>query len=491
MAAAMPWLSLLVLLPLAGALLVLFCSGEGAARRLSLGVALAELLVALVVLMNFDASGSDGFQLVEEHAWIAGLNVYYRLGIDGLSVLFLPVTALLGVMAILASWHQGQRLPGFYFAMLLALLGTIMGVFLALDTILFFLFWELTLPPLYFLISLWGCGPGRRLAAMKYIMTMMFGGIPLLFAFILLAGSQGGDELVFSLPVLLETAPEASLQPLLLLLLVLGFAPKTPLFPFHTWMPAVAMESPAQLTALLVGLKLGAFGILRLALPLAPAAAADYAWVLGTAGAVTLVYAAFVAIQQSNLRRMLAYASISHVGLVVIGISALNAQGIQGAIFQLLNFSMIAGSLMLICSFLQDRTGSNELVSLGGLAGEMPRMAGLFFLFALASLGLPGTSGFAAEILLVIGALELHYSLGLVALFTMIVGAAYVLTHARKTFWGPPTDAGRQPHADISTRELLVLVPPAVFILVFGLFPGLVIDIIRQSSMDWLAIFNL
>jgi NADH-quinone oxidoreductase subunit M len=329
---------------------------------------------------------------------------------------------------------------------------------------------------------------------MKYTMYMMFGGIPLLFAIILLAlnaGNGTGDtgDMVFSLPQLLQSPPESALQGLVFFLLVLGFAVKAPLFPFHTWLPTVAMEAPAQVTAILVGLKLGVFGLLRFALPLAPEAAVEYAWVLGFMGALTLVYAAFIALQQSNLRRMLAYASISHVGLVVIGIAALNIQGIQGAIFQLLNFTMVASGLMFLCGFLQQRTGSTDLVSLGGMAGDMPRMTTLFFILALASIGLPGTSGFAAELLLIISAFNLHFSYGLLALLAIILGAAYLLTHARRTFWGPLSTQERLPYADLKVEELLILLPACAFVLVLGLFPNLVLDLIADAAQGWLAGF--
>jgi NADH-quinone oxidoreductase subunit M len=481
---------LLVFLPLAGAVMSLCSRTQHFARRIALVTALLETLLAIVVLALFQ-SDVGGFQMLEQHAWIPDLGIQYLLGVDGIAVLFLPVTAMLAVLAILASWHQVTHLCSFYYAMLLALVGITMGVFLALDTMLFFLFWELTLPPIYFLISLWGGGTQRRMAGMKYTMYMMFGGVALLFAFILLAqqaGAQSG-ELVFSLPQLQQTPVAVGSQSLIFALLVLGFAVKAPLFPFHTWLPTVAMESPAQITALLVGLKLGAFGLLRFALPLAPAAAAEYSWLLGLLGAVTLIYAAFIALHQSNLRRMLAYASISHVGLVVIGIAALNLQGIQGAVFQLLNFTMIASGLMFLGGFLQQRTGTTELISLGSLAGDMPRLTALFFILGLASIGLPGTSGFAAELLLILGAFKLHFSVGLVVLVSIVIGAAYLLYHARGIFWGPGIQTERAPYADLKQEELLILLPACVFVLVLGLFPNLVLNTIAGAAEDWLALF--
>lgn len=486
---SIPWLSLLIFLPLAGAAATLCSRSRRMARWIALVTALLETLLAFIVLWHFVKESGSNYQLLEQIPWIPDLNIQYMLGVDGISVLFLPVTAILALLSIIASWHHVSRLCSFYYAMLLSLIGITMGIFLALDTILFFLFWELTLPPIYFLISLWGVGTQRRMAGMKYTMYMMFGGVSLLFAFILLAQQAGTEEFVFSLPQLLQAPVPAENQTLIFCLLVLGFAVKAPLFPFHTWLPTVAMESPAQITALLVGLKLGAYGLLRFAFPLAPAAAAEYAWILGVLGAFTMIYTALIALQQSNLRRMLAYASISHVGLVVIGIASLNQQGIQGAVFQLLNFTMIASGLMFLSSFLQQRTGSTELVGLGSLAGDMPCMTALFFLLGMASIGLPGTSGFAAELLLIISAFELHFSIGLVTLVSIILGAAYLLFHARRVFWGPVSETERQPMPDLKGEELFVLLPACLFVVLLGLFPNPVLSLIEDSSQAWLALF--
>lgn len=488
------WLSLLVFLPLAGAIASLCCPTRRLTRIVALTTAILEFLLSLVVLNLFDPEAEGQFQLMEQTQWIPDLNIQYVLGVDGISILFLPTTALLGILAVLASWHHVTRLCGFFYAMLLALIGVTMGVFLALDTILFFLFWELTLPPIYFLISLWGNGSQRRTAAMKYTMYMMFGGVALLFAFILLArmaaSESGTGQLVFSFPALLESAPYTSSQSLVFLLLVLGFAVKAPLFPFHTWLPTVSLESPAQLTALLVGLKLGVFGLLRYAFPLAPEAAASHAWLIGLLGAVTMVYAAFIAIRQSNLRRMLAYASISHVGLVVIGIAALNLQGIQGAVFQLLNFTLIASGLMFLSGFLLQRTGSTEMTDLGNLADGMPRMATVFFLLGFASIGIPGTSGFAAEILLLFSAFDFHFSFGLAALLTIVLGAFYLLDHARQVFWGPESQNRHAAYSDLKPDELLIVLPASLFVIILGLAPGLILDMTSNAAEYWLSLFR-
>ena len=489
----LPILSMVIALPILGAIAIGVIQNIGLAKKVALLIAGLELIATLVVVQWFDSANS-GFQLVERHAWIPSLNIDFLIGIDGISVLFLPMSALLTLVAIIASWNSVQHLTRFHFALLLIMEGGTMGVFVALDMMLFFLFWELILPPIFFLIGLWGAGPQRRGAAMKYMLYMLFSGVPLLFALIMLgvnhAMQTGGSiphDLSFSFPVLLKTHISNDLQVIIFLLLLTGFAVKAPLAPFHTWLPTTAVEGPTQLTALLIGLKLGAFGILRFAMPLTPHASVEYAWILGIFGAVTFIYAAMIALQQTNLRRLLAYASISHVGLVIVGIATLNMQGVQGAIFQLLNFSMIASCLMLIAGFIQHRIGSTEIIHLGGLAKVMPRLTSFFFLFAIASMGIPGTSGFPAELLLIIGALNAHPGLGVAALLGAILGAAYMLSFMRRTFFGPVVNTRLNQIQDLRAREFGLLCIPALLVLFFGFFPDLVLDINKTAAESWLS----
>jgi NADH-quinone oxidoreductase subunit M len=488
-----PILSIVIALPVLGAIAIGAIQSIGLAKRVALLIAGLELIATLVVVQWFDSANGD-FQLIERHAWIPSLNIDFLIGIDGISVLFLPMSALLTLVAIIASWNSVQHLTRFHFALLLIIEGGTMGVFFALDMMLFFLFWELILPPIFFLIGLWGAGPQRRGAAMKYMLYMLFSGVPLLFALIMLgvnhAMQTGGSiphDLSFSFPVLLKTPVSNDLQVIIFLLLLTGFAVKAPLAPFHTWLPTTAVEAPTQLTALLIGLKLGAYGILRFAMPLTPHASVEYAWVLGIFGAVTFIYAAMIALQQTNLRRLLAYASISHVGLVIVGIATLNMQGIQGAIFQLLNFSMIASCLMLIAGFIQHRIGSTEIIHLGGIAKVMPRLTSFFFLFAIASMGIPGTSGFPAELLLIIGALNAHPGLGVAALLGAILGAAYMLSFMRRTFFGPVVNTRLSQIQDLRAREFGLLCIPALLVLFFGFFPDLVLDINKIAAESWLS----
>lgn len=489
-----PLLSFTILLPLLGAIITGITCNINLAKKITLIIASLELVLTLIALFLFNPSDGNHFQLVEHYAWIPNLNIEYLIGIDGISVLFLPMSALLTVIAIIASWNSVQHQQRFHFALLLALEGVTIGVFLALDTILFFLFWELTLPPIFFLISLWGIGPERRTAAMKYTLFMLAGGVPLLFAVIILAINHANDvggtlsqNLSFSLPLLLETKLPDNLQPIVFTLFLLGFSVKAPFFPFHTWLPSVAMEGPTQLTSLLLGLKLGIYGILRFAIPLAPSAAVEYSWALGILGAITLIYAGLIALQQTNLRRLLAYASISHVGLIIIGISSLTIQGIQGAIFQLVNFTLISSSLMLIAGFIQHRLGSTEIRHLSGLAKVMPRLITFYFFFVLASIGLPGTSGFPAELLLIFGALTAHHSLGFTALAGAILSAAYMLSFTRKAFFGPITQNAINKIQDLRPRELAILCIPALLILVLGFSPNTLLETNQVAAEAWIS----
>jgi NADH-quinone oxidoreductase subunit M len=488
-----PLLSLLLLSLPVGALLIWLVPDTGKARWIALATLVVDLLLSLNIGLRFDPAVA-GFQLVDQASWIPSLNVHYRLGVDGISVLFLPLTVLLMLGVVAASWNTVRSLPRLYYSLLLFLESVTLGVFCALDTVLFFLFWELTLVPLYFLISLWGIGPDRRYAAVKYTLFMLVGGVPLLFAFLLLAFNHadfsGGTlpgTLGFDYTELLGTPLPDSTETIIFLLLLAGFAVKTPVFPVHTWLPVVAMEGPVAVAALMTGLKLGAYGLIRFAVPLAPGAALEFHWLLAGLGVIGVVYGATAAIAQTNLRRMLAYASISHVGLVLLGIASFSLQGVQGAVFQLLNFTVVAGGLFLLTGFLHQRMGSTDLISLGGVARSMPLLAAFFFVFALAFLGVPGTAGFPAEFLILIGTLESHTGAGLAALFGMVLAAAYVLDGYRRTFYGPVGNSVVAEAVDLRRRELLVAVVFTALILLAGLYPAMVLDATREAAVLWVG----
>jgi NADH-quinone oxidoreductase subunit M len=490
---AVPLLSLLLLTLPVGAALIWLVPQRRWARWIALAATLADLAVSLLVLACFDAR-DPGFQLVERRPWMPTLNVHYAVGVDGISVLFLPLAALLFIGVILGSWTQVRTMQRLYFTLLLLLESATLGIFLSLDTMLFFLFWELSLVPLFFLVSLWGVGANRRYAATKYSLLMLVGGVPLLFAFLVLAfnhaalsglGIPGG--LSFDYQTLLGTPLPDHLELLVFVLLVLGFGVKTPLFPLHTWLPLVAAEGPVGVAALMTGLKLGAYGLIRFLVPLAPGAASKLQWLLIGLGVIGLLYGALAALAQTNLRRMLAFGSLSHAGLVVLGIATLNLSGIQGALFQLLNFTMVAGGLFLLTGFIHHRTGSTEAASLGGLARTMPLLTGFFLLLGLASFGLPGTSGFPAELLLILGALEAHTGAGLAALLSTVLGAAYFLGLYRRAFLGPVANPVVAESKDLRPKELTVALGLTLLVLLPGIYPQGVLDLTRAATMAWLA----
>ncbi len=487
-----PLLSLLLLTPALGALLLWALPARGA-RWVALVSGVLTLGLGVAVLVAFDPA-QGAFQLLERGRWIPTINAQYLLGVDGISVLFPPLTALLGLGVVLTSWNSVTSMTRLYYALLLFLQSATLGIFCALDLILFFLFWELTLIPLYFLISLWGVGPNRRFAAVNYTLFMLAGGIPLLFGFVLLgfnhaevAGLAVPPGLSWDYRELLATPLPNGVETAVFLLLLLGFGVKTPLFPLHTWLPVVGTEGPAAVTALMTGLKVGAYGLLRFAVGLAPGAAQELHWLLAGLGVIGVLYGALVALAQTNLRRMLAYSSLSHVGLVVLGIASLNLQGLQGALFQLWNFVVVSGGLFLLTGMLRQRTGSTDLVSLGGGARTMPLLASFFFLFGLASLGIPGTNGFPAELLILLSVLGTHLGAGLAALAGLVVGAAYFLKLYRGAFLGPLRRPAVAAAPDLKPRELLVALTLALVVLVTGLYPQGVLDISRAASERWVA----
>lgn len=475
-----PLLSLILALPLGAALALCFLP-ERHARWLALGSMLLTLLMSGLVLAGFTPDGPR-YQWLEEHLWIAGLGIHYRVGVDGLSVLFLPSTALLFLGTLCAHWQRASEAPRLHWGLLLLLQTALLGVFCALDSLLFFLFWELTLPPLYFLLGRFGCNGEAARAAPRYALIMLASGIPLLFA-ILLAAS-GDPAAGFDITRQQGEGLSFGQQQAVFLLFLLAFAVKVPLFPFHTWLPQFALAAPGSLTALLMGLKIGVYGLYRLAIPFAPAAAQDLHWLLAGLGTVSLLYGAVGLLAQTNLRVGLAYLGMSHVGFAIIGLSAFSAQGVHGAASLLLSFAVASGGAYLLLEFLRQRTGSNDVGDLGGLAGALPRLSAGLLVCGLAGLGFPGASSFPGEFLLLLAVLESHTGAGMAALFGLGIAAAGFLALYRRAFFGPPR------HADGTLRDLLPreqLVLAVIIVLAFGigLYPAPWLDILRPAAEQW------
>ena len=478
----LPLLSLLVFTPLAGALALWLLPARAARSVAALAMGLT-LLIATAVLFIYDPAGPR-FQLVERAGWIASLNVDYRVGIDGLSVLFFPSTALLFLGSLVASWNRVQAAaPRLHYSLLLLLMTSMLGIFAALDTVLFFVFWELSLLPLYFLLGRWGVAADSPAVAGRYFLIMLAGGIPLLLAFVVLATSQAVPT--FDLMLLLQRPLPHATQTAVFLLCLAGFAVKVPLVPLHTWLPQFSLAAPGSLTALLVGLKVGVYGLIRFAIPLAPDVAQELHWLLAGLGTLSLIYGAVGILGQTNLRVGLAYASICHVGLAILGLAALSAQGVQGAVSLLLSFSVATGGGFLLLEFLRQRTGSTDINALGGAAKTMPLLATGYLICGLAGVGMPGTSSFPGEFMLILAALRSHTGAGMAALFGLSIAAGAFLALYRKAFFGPTTRPDVAQAEDLRPREWVVLVALIAMVVVIGIYPGPWIDIVRPAAEAW------
>lgn len=488
------------MLPLTGALLTALVRPARWAQGVALISATSTLLWSLLIVYAFDPSDAK-FQLVDSAAWIASLRIHYLVGVDGLSVLFLPATALLFGAAVIADWRanparwlattgSSEQIPNVsprvHLALLLLLEAATLGVFCALDTVLFFSCWEFTLPPLYFLVSLGGQGSGRQAAAVRYFLVMLAGGVPLLFGFLSAAFGHGGAP-IFDLPRLLATPLPESAQTAAFLLLLIGFGVKVPLVSLHTWLPSIALGAPAAVTALLVGLKLGVYGLIRFAIPLAPLAARELHWLLAGFGTLAMLYGATAALAQSNLRSVLAYSSLAHVGLVLLGLASFSVSALQGAVLHLLNFSLATGGSFLVLSFLWRRTETHDVAQLGGLVVPLPYLTGFFLFFGLAGIGLPGTSGFPGELLIIVAALHDHTGAGLAALFATVLGAAALLAPFRTAFLGPIRNPEIKAAEDLLLREQAVVCLFSALILAVGWHPSPWLEMMRPAAEAWVA----
>ena len=473
-------LTLLIALPALAAILVALLPAH-LGRWLQLGATVGGLGLAIYVAGCFDPMVA-GYQWRDEAPWLPAIGAAWRVGVDGLSVLFLPVTELVFAAVLALDRTAGQRERA---VLLLLLKAATLGIFVALDALLFFLFWELTLVPLYFLLARHGLGHRAPEAALQYVLTMLLAGVPLLMAFVL-RGTLG-EHLDFNLEHWQANPPDIATQRTFFLLLLAGFACKVPLFPLHSWLPALAREGGAGTLATLVGLKLGAYAILRLAIPLAPEAAASFHWLIAALGAGTMIFGALAALAQTNLRALLAYASLSHVGLVVLALASLNADGARGATLQLLNFALTSSIVFLLAGTLQQRLLTTEVGQLGGVAGPMPRLAALFILFTFAGFGMPGTSGFPAELTMLFAIFDRHAGAALAALATAGIGAAAALGLIRRAFFGPPGHPALPRCQDLDPREWRVALVFALLVLGIGFFPGPLHDFLSIASQEWSA----
>jgi NADH-quinone oxidoreductase subunit M len=484
-----PILTILTFLPLAGAMVIwLFQEDEDLIRKSAFAVAGLEFFIAVLLMWHFTPNSAQ-IQFAERASWIPAIGVGYHLGVDGISVLFIPLTAFLTVLIMVYSWDRERTLLKPYLMALLGLEGTMVGVFAALDLILFFFFWELMLVPSYFLIKLWGTGPQRQYAALKYVLYTLSGSVLMLVGLVLLnlnyhatAVTHRTEPLYsFDFIELLTVPVPPEKQALIFFLMFFGFAFKAPVFPFHTWMPTALVEGPIVMSVILAGVKLGTYGFIRFTIPLLPEASKDWLWLMAGLGLAAIIYGALIALVQTDFRRLLAYSSISHLGFVMLGLFALNFQGLQGSLLQMINLGFSTAGLFFLVGFLHHRTGSADLSAYGGLARHVPLLATFVLILGLASIGLPGTNGFVGEFLILLGAFRAHWALAAVGVLGVILGAAYFLWYYERAFFGPVGRLPLKPLQDLRPREWGIAVALSVMVLWIGLYPAPFLNMINGS----------
>lgn len=485
-------LSSILLIPLVGALIAAVLKKESVTAIKSTGLAFSLLAFAASVWLFIHFDGRNpGMQFVEKYSWISSLDVSYHLGVDGIALLLVVLTTFLTPIALLASWDSiTDRLKGFVVAMLLLEVGTL-GVFMALDLFLFYVFWEFMLIPMYLIIGIWG-GAERVYAAIKFFLYTMAGSLLMLVAIIWLGSyaARVGGHFTTNLLTLYTIAPSIpmTIQSWMFLAFTLSFAIKVPLFPLHTWLPDAHVQAPTAGSVILAGvlLKMGTYGLVRFSLPLFPFATFEFLPYIAVLGIIGIVYGALVSMVQPDLKKLVAYSSVSHLGFVVLGIFALTEEGMQGSVIQMVNHGLSTGALFLLVGMIYDRRHTRMIKDFGGIARVMPVFATFFMIVALSSAGLPGLNGFVGEFLILLGTFKSQV-LGspwyaIVAALGVVFAAVYLLWSYQRVFFGTVDNPENEKLADLSLREWMVLVPVVVFIVWIGFFPGTFLEKSAASS---------
>jgi NADH-quinone oxidoreductase subunit M len=474
-----PIVSSLIALPVAGALLLLFLKDDDASRTTALRVALvvSALVFAEALLMwwRFDPASAE-FQFAEHRAWIPDFGISYAVGVDGISLFLVVLTAFLTPLALLGSWESVRQKTRAFCMLVLLLESAMIGVFVSLDLFLFYVFWDAMLIPMYFLIGIWGY-ERRIYASVKFLLYTMAGSVLMLVAIIALASLNGSGAGHFNFDLVSMYSLDVPPRPQFWFFLAFAtaFAIKVPLFPFHTWLPDAHVEAPTAGSVILAGvlLKMGTYGFVRFAFPLFPLAATFFAPFLATLAVVGIVYGALVAMVQPDLKKLVAYSSVSHLGFVVLGIAALNTQGVQGAVYQMLNHGVSTGGLFLLVGMLSDRRHTRLISEFGGLKAVMPWLVGLFLIVTLASIGLPGLNGFVGEFLILLGAFRWDPRFASIAATGVILSAVYMLWMFQRVNYGPVTNEENRSLSDLGSREWGILVPIVLAIVLMGVVPNL------------------
>jgi NADH-quinone oxidoreductase subunit M len=480
MSSAFPILSAAIWIPIIAGAFVLAVGNDrnaGVVRAVSLAGALLGLLATLPLFLDFDRASAD-MQFVEQVPWIAQFSANYHLGVDGISVWFPLLTAFITVIVVIAGWEVIEDKVAQYMASFLILSGLMIGVFCALDGLLFYVFFEATLIPMYIIVGIWG-GPNRVYAAFKFFLYTLAGSLLTLIAIIYLYLKSGSFEILDWHKVAL-TLDE---QILLFLAFLAAFAVKVPMWPVHTWLPDAHVEAPTGGSVVLAAimLKLGAYGFLRFSMPIAPDASNALAWLIITMSLVAVVYIGFVALVQTDMKKLVAYSSIAHMGFVTLGFFIFNQLGVQGAIVQMISHGFVSGAMFLCIGVMYDRVHSRNIADYGGVANTMPKFAALFMLFAMANSGLPATSGFVGEFFVILGAVGYNFWIAMIAATTLILGAAYSLWMYKRVVFGSVDNANVAGLQDLNRREFWMLAVMAVAVLLMGIYPKPVTDMTDAS----------
>ncbi len=486
MSAGLPLLSLVIWVPIAAGVAVLATGGDrnaGLARVFALIGALAGFVVSLPLYTQFDNLQS-GMQFVEISPWIETFKITYHLGVDGISVLFILLTSFTTVLVVIAGWKVIEKRVAQYMAAFLFMSGLMNGVFAALDSILFYVFWEAMLIPMFLIVGIWG-GPNRVYAAVKFFLYTLLGSLLMLVAFIYLYTKGGTFEILdfHRLPLNMTE------QILIFFAFFMAFAVKVPMWPVHTWLPDAHVEAPTGGSVVLAAimLKLGAYGFLRFSLPIVPDASHALSGFMITLSLIAVVYIGLVALAQSDMKKLIAYSSISHMGFVTLGFFIFNAYGVEGALVQMISHGFISAALFLCVGVLYDRMHSRMIADYGGVANRMPIFAAFFVLFAMANSGLPATSGFVGEFMVIMGAVKVNFWYAFLAAATLIFGAAYTLWMVKRVVFGAVANDHVEHLKDVSPREFLVLGLLAVAVLGMGLYPLPFTEVMHQSVNNLLS----
>jgi NADH-quinone oxidoreductase subunit M len=479
--ASWPVLSVTIFLPLAGALLIALLRGDDEptkrnARWIALWTTLVTLAVSLVLLLHFDPSSAE-FQFLERRPWLAG-TINYEVGVDGISLPFVILTTALLPICILASWKSVQYRVKEYMIAFLVLETMMVGTFAALDLVVFYLFFEGGLIPMFLIIGVWG-GPRRVYASFKFFLYTLLGSVLMLLAIIAMYGEAGTTDIV----ALLAHDFPRSLQTWAWLAFFASFAVKLPMWPVHTWLPDAHVEAPTAGSVILAAilLKMGGYGFLRFSLPMFPLASVDFTPLIYTLSVIAIVYTSLVALVQEDVKKLIAYSSVAHMGFVTMGIFAGNHQGIAGSVFQMISHGIVSGALFLCVGVIYDRMHTREIAAYGGLVNRMPVYAAIFMLFTLANVGLPGTTGFIGEFLTLLGTFRVNTLVATFATLGLILSACYALWLYRKVMFGVLDKPSLAGILDVETREIVIFAPLVILAIWFGVYPKPVLDVSAAS----------